>query len=109
MVINGKTTSGIGFSIDNRVKDDVRLLYVLTKVQNPKTTPEEAASLLMSMLGIIFGGDEGALVFMNAVAEANNGVCDTTTMVRELTEIMDACKLKNSSPSHKSSSSARKK
>lgn len=109
MVINGTTKSGIGFKIDNRIKDDVRLLYVMTKVQNPKTTPEEASELIMKLLSIIFGGDEGSLTFMNAVADVNNGVCDTTVMIKELKEILEACKLKNSSTSHKSSTSARKK
>jgi len=104
----GTTKSGISFRIDERVKDDVRLLYILTKIQQPDVDPMDASNLLMSLLNIIFGNEEGAFTFMNEVANHNKGVCDTKTMMKELNEILEACRIKNSSSSHKSSSSARK-
>jgi hypothetical protein len=104
----GTTKSGISFKIDERVRDDVRLLYILTKIQRPDVEAMEASNLLMTLLNIIFGDDEGAFTFMNAVASANNGICNTDTMMKELNEILEACKIKNSSSSHKSSTRARK-
>lgn len=107
-MVKGTTKSGIKFQIDERVKDDARLLRLFTKMQKKDIEPEEAAGLAMRTIDFIFGGEEGSDAFMDAVAAAHNGICDTKIMIKELTEILDACKLKNSSASHKSSTSARK-
>lgn len=107
-MVKGTTKSGIKFQIDERVKDDMRLLRIFTKMQNPDTTPEEASKLVMKAIDFIFGGEAGTDAFMDAVAGANGGICEAETMIRELKEILEACKLKNSSASHKSSTRARK-
>ena len=34
MVVKGETKSGIKFQLDSRIKDDARLLFLLTRAQN---------------------------------------------------------------------------
>lgn len=107
-MVKGKTKSGIEFQIDERVKDDMRLLRLFTKMQKPDIEAEEAAKIAMQTIDFIFGGEEGSDAFMDAVAGANGGICNAKTMIKELIEILNACKLKNLSTSHKSSTGARK-
>ena len=100
----GKTKSGIKFQIDERIKNDARFLFYANKLNKAKATKDNAepiADYIMSLVEIIFGGEEGTIAFMNEVAAKNKGVCDTTTMMNELGEIIDAVNLKNSSSSPK--------
>jgi hypothetical protein len=55
----------------------------------------------MGILKLVFGTDEGVIVFMDAVASVNDGVCGVDVMLSELTEMFDAINAKNSSSSHK--------
>ena len=54
-IVKGKTSSGLSFTIDTRIKDDVRLLYYLTKAKKEDVTGMDKAEAIMSMLGLIFG------------------------------------------------------
>jgi hypothetical protein len=92
-IIKGKTSSGLSFAIDSRIKDDVRLLYYLTKAKNKDVPSIEQAEAVMSMLGLIFG--DNLEVFINEVANRHNGVADVTSLVSEISEIFDAINLKN--------------
>ncbi len=103
----GKTKSGIEFEIDKRIKDDTRFIYYLTKMQNKEADVSESSEALMGMLKLIFGSDAGVIRFMDAVAYANDGICDVKTMMDELADIFEVLKAKNSSSSRKSSTSAR--
>lgn len=107
-MVKGTTKSGIKFQIDERVRNDMRLLRLFTKMQDPEISPEEASKTVMRVIDFIFGGEEGTDAFMDAVAEANGGICEAETLKNELSEIFNACKLKNSSTSHRSSTRARK-
>ena len=100
-VKKGKTKSGIKFQIDDRIKDDARFLYLLTKMQKnkEKKTEEalsEASSALFSLLGLVFGSDEALTAFMEAVAGAHGGICSIKDMIAEMTEIFEAMNAKNS-------------
>ena len=97
----GKTKSGIKFQMDERIKDDARFLYYLTKAQDSEADVSEQSKAVMGILKLVFGTDEGVINFMDAVAATNNGVCDVKTMLAELTEMFDAINAKNSSSSHK--------
>ena len=95
MVVKGTTKSGIKFQLDSKIKDDTRLLFLMTKSQNTDDMME-AGKAVMSLLSLIFGSDDNVMVFMNEVAAKHKGVCSTTDMIRELREILDAVEAKNS-------------
>ena len=92
-IIKGKTTSGISFKIDSRIKDDVRLLFYLTKAKNKDVPSIDKAEAVMSMLGLIFGNN--LEIFINEVAKRHNGIADVDSLVQEINEIFDAINLKN--------------
>lgn len=99
-VVKGVTKSGIKFQLDSKIKDDTRLLLLMTMAQ--KYDPEDKESLakandaMMNLLTLIFGSDENVLAFMNEVAIKHKGVCDAKHMIAELNEMFDAIKGKNS-------------
>ena len=102
-MVKGTTKSGIKFQIDERIKEDARFLYYLSKAQNKNSDDAmEKSDALMGMLKLIFGSDEGVILFMNEVAAHNDGVCEMATMMSELNEIFEAMNAKNSSSSRKS-------
>lgn len=93
-MVKGKTKSGIKFRLDERIKDDTRLMHLLIKMQNVKE-PIEAGKTMNQLLALIFGSDENTFAFMNEVADKHNGVCSTKDMLAELTEMLDALNAKN--------------
>lgn len=100
-MVKGKTKSGIKFQLDERIKDDARFLYYLAKSQDENADVSERSKDVMGILKLVFGNDDGVINFMNAVANANDGVCNVEVMMSELTEMFDAINAKNSSSSHK--------
>ena len=100
MIVKGKTKSGLNFSVDERIKEDGRFLHYLAKAQKTEEVAE-AAQAVEDLLALIFGGDDGVINFMNAVAAQHNGFCQVSVMIDELKEILDAINAKNSSSSHK--------
>lgn len=95
-LIKGKTKSGIEFTINPAIKDDSRLLYLLTKLQDETLQPMEQSKYMFSMLELIFGGGDGLANFMNAVAAAHDGVADTKNLMAEMNEMFEVLSLKNS-------------
>lgn len=100
-MVKGKTKSGIKFQLDERIKDDARFLYYLTKAQDDNADVGEKSKAIMGILELVFGSDDGVIGFMNTVAASNDGVCNVEVMLSELTEMFDAINAKNSSSSHK--------
>lgn len=92
-MVSGKTKSGIKFEIDERIKDDTRLLYILTQIQKEDTSLEKKGQLIFDLLGMVFG-DAGVMAFMNEVAEKHDGICSTEVMASELNDIFDAINAK---------------
>lgn len=95
-MVKGKTKSGIKFQLDERIKDDARFLYYLTKAQDDNEDMGEKSKAIMGILKLIFGTDDGVINFMDAVAASHGGVCEVETMLKELTEMFDAINAKNS-------------
>ena len=95
MVIKGTTKSGIKFQLDSKIKDDARLLFLLTKAQNTEE-PLEAGKAIMDLLTLIFGSDDNVFAFMNEVAAKHKGVCETKDMISELKEMFEQLNAKNS-------------
>ena len=100
-MVKGTTKSGIKFQLDERIKEDARFLYYLTKAQDDEEDIGERSKAIMGILKLVFGDDNSVIGFMNTVAAANDGICDIKTMLAELTDMFDAIKAKNSSSSHK--------
>lgn len=93
-MVKAKTKSGITFELDERIKDDSRLMYLLVRMQNA-SAPIEAGKAMNKLLALIFGDDDKAYAFMEEVASKHNGVCEPEVMIAELTEILDAMNKKN--------------
>lgn len=94
-MVKGKTKSGIKFQINEAIKDDARLLFMLVRLRKDNVPAEDKGNIVFDMLELIFGAD-GVMPFMNAVADKHNGVCSTEAMIQELTEIMASINAKNS-------------
>jgi len=95
MIVKGSTKSGIKFSIDSKIKDDARLLFLMTKAQNTDDVMKASKSM-MDLLALIFGSEDNVMEFMNAVAGAHKGVCKTEYLIAELNQMFDAINAKNS-------------
>ncbi len=94
-MVKGKTKSGIKYQLNEKVKDDARVLYLLVQMQREEVSLEDKGKYVFDLLELMFGKD-GVPVFMNEVAAAHKGVCDVQSMLAELTEMFDALKAKNS-------------
>lgn len=94
MIVKGTTKSGIKFQLDSKIKDDTRLLFLITRAQN--TDDQMAAGkAVMDLLTLVFGNEDNVLDFMNEVARTHKGVCQTKDLISELSEMFDALKAKN--------------
>ena len=94
-MVKGKTKSGIKFQINEAIKDDARLLYMLVQLRSEEVSTEDKGKIVVDLLTLVFGRD-GIMPFMNAVAEKHDGVCTTEAMVTELNEILESINAKNS-------------
>ena len=95
-MVSGKTNSGIKFSLDERIKDDARVLYMLVQIQSDKVEVERKGVLVFDLLRLIFGTDEGVMTFLDEVADKHDGVCSTDVLLVELNEIFEVLGAKNS-------------
>lgn len=95
-IVQGKTSSGIQFTLDKRIKDDARLLFWLSRIQNDELSVMERNKALFSLLELIFGSGEGLNVFLNEVAAKHDGIADITSLMNELNDMFEALAIKNS-------------
>ena len=95
MIVKGTTKSGIKFQLDSKIKDDTRLVYLLTQGKNAKDQMD-ASEAVMKLIKLIFGSDENTMAFMDEVANKHKGVCDVKSMMSELMEMLNAIEAKNS-------------
>lgn len=99
-LIKGTTKSGIKFQLDSKIKDDTRLLFLMSMIQKCNLEDTEsmlkANEALSNLLSLIFGTDENVLAFMNEVALKHKGMCDGKHMIAELNDMFDAINGKNS-------------
>lgn len=96
--IEGQTRSGIKFKIDKRITEDNRTMYFIRNMRKYKDNKEKqdmVTDSLYSLFELMFGSGEGFLTFMNEVAARHDGVADSATLIDELTDIFEACNLKN--------------
>lgn len=94
-MVCGKTKSGIKYSVDEKVKDDVRLTYMISEIQRHADEPLKSMQAMGSLLGLLFQTEDNVLIFMNEVASRHDGVCSAQAMLDELNEIFEAIKAKN--------------
>lgn len=95
-IVKGKTRTGIQFTLDKRVKDDARLLFWLSRIQNESLEVMERNQALFSLLELIFGSGAGLNVFLNEVAAKHDGIADITSLMEELNDMFEALAVKNS-------------
>lgn len=96
-MIEGKTKSGISFTINEKVSEDMRVALLIAQAKKAANEEKDAVDQMepvIKLLELIFG--ESMMQFMDAVASTHNGVCDAKSMILELNEIFEAVKLKNS-------------
>lgn len=101
-MINGKTKSGIKFTINEKIGDDMRVALLIAEAKKAAKEDKDAMEQMepvVKLLELIFG--DGMMNFMDAVASTHDGICDAKSMVSELMEIFEAVNLKNSSSSQK--------
>ncbi len=97
-LIIGQTRSGIKFKIDKRISEDNRTMYFIRnmrKYKDDKEKQEQVIDAVYSLLELIFGTGDGLVIFMNEVALKHGGVADSGSLMEELTDIFEACDLKN--------------
>ena len=95
-MISGKTKSGIKFSLNEQIKDDARVLYMLVQIQSDKVEVERKGVLVFDLLNLIFGTDQAVMAFMDEVAAKHDGICSTDVLISELNDIFEALGAKNS-------------
>ncbi len=97
-IVSGETKSGIKYQLDPRLKDDARLLYLLTQLQKEevRNDPMEASKAAFNLFELIMGSGEGLAAFMNEVAAVHGGVCETSVMLAEIQEMLGSLNIKNS-------------
>ena len=95
-MVKGKTKSGIKFSLDERIKDDARILFILVQLQSKKVSVESKGALIFELLGKIFGNEDNVMAFMDEVASKHDGFCSYEFMLAEINEIFEAISAKNS-------------
>lgn len=94
-IVKGKTSSGIQFTLDKRIKDDARLLFWLSRIQRDDLEVMERNNALFSLLELIFGSGDGLNAFLNEVANKHDGVADITSLMNELNDMFEALAIKN--------------
>ena len=94
-LVSGTTKSGIAYTVDTRVRNDTRFLQSALRMRNKKLSNEDRANALFSLLGLLFGSDDGVALFENEVAAHHDGICSVETLVAELNDIYEATNLKN--------------
>lgn len=94
-LVEGETRSGLKFKVNAAVKDDTRVLYLLTRLQKNDLPIMDKSKTLFDLLELMFGSGEGFYAFQNEVAYRHNGVADTKSLIEEITDIFESVKLKN--------------
>ena len=94
-IVKGQTSSGIQFTLDKRIKDDTRVLFWLSRIQNDSLEVMERNQALFSLLELIFGSGDGLNTFLNEVAAKHDGIADITSLMNELNDMFEALAIKN--------------
>lgn len=95
-MIKGETRSGIKFTINENVSSDMRVALLIAEAQKAASEEQPALEQLkpvLKLLELIFG--DNVMNFMDAVASVHDGVCDSSSMILELKEILEKANLKN--------------
>lgn len=94
-LIEGETRSGLKFKINAAIREDTRVLYLLTRMQTESLPIMEKSKALFNLMEVIFGSGEGFFTFQNEVAYRHGGIVNTQTLMEEISDIIEATKLKN--------------
>lgn len=93
-LVKAETRSGIKLVIDERIKEDARLLFYLSKLQDKNIPDIDKNPFMFQFFELIFGTD-GLPQFLNEVAAHHDGIADVRSLLEEVNDIFEALKLKN--------------
>lgn len=95
-IIEGQTRSGIKYKIDKRITEDTRMLAYVRKIRKHKDSIDETVlDVIMDLFEFIFGSEDAFWVFQTEIAAHNDGICTPAALMDELSDIFEACNLKN--------------
>lgn len=96
-MLEGKTTTGFKFKIDERVLEDWRLITNIELAES--TVLAEKVQGVTALVHLLLGNNEPKL--MEHIAKKNDGFIPTDAIINELASIITSSKeLKNSQSSH---------
>ena len=96
-MLEGKTTTGFKFKIDERVLEDWRLITNIELAES--TVLAEKVQGVTALVHLLLGNNEPKL--MEHIAKKNDGFIPTDAIISELASIITTSKeLKNSQSSH---------
>lgn len=91
-MITGKTKSGFKFSIDERIKDDWRVLSAIADCESADESKKIVG--LSSLVDIILGNQK--VEFLDHIAKKNDGFVPSSAVMDDVTSILNAMnELKN--------------
>lgn len=91
-MIKGKTSTGFNFNVDERVKDDWRIVDAIVDSESEDASVKLKAT--KTLVDLVLGKDKEKMI--QHIMKKNNGFCSSEAMTSEVTEIFNAIKeLKN--------------
>ena len=91
-MIEGKTSTGFEFSVDERINDDWRIIDAIVDSESEDASVKLKAT--KTLVDLVLGKDKERMI--KHIADNNDGVCPSDAVLNEVTEIFNAIKeLKN--------------
>lgn len=91
-MIKGKTSTGFEFNVDERIKDDWRIIDAIVDSESEDASVKLKAS--KTLVDLILGKDKERMI--KHITDNNDGFCTSDALLAEITEIFNAIKeLKN--------------
>lgn len=90
--IKGKTSTGFSFCVDERIKDDWRIIDAIVDSESEDASVKLKAS--KTLVDLVLGKDKNRMI--DHVTKINDGFCPAEALTAEITEIFNAMnELKN--------------
>lgn len=89
-MVEGKTKSGFGFSINEKIFNDWDFITLADSLHNGQATMKEINELFVMVLGA-----DGFKALKEHIRKENNGIVDAMAMKDAFTEIVSSTKAKN--------------
>lgn len=93
-MLQGKTSTGFEFEIDERRTMDMRLVDAMAAMFRDGTTPAEQCVELVNILDLLLGNDQKTKLYEH-IAANNDGFVPAQAVFEEIQEIRQAKPIKN--------------